>query len=63
MNYVEGNVVVTFNEGQRLMSVLQKFYLGDISLHQEVRVHFDLRTCEAQVFTFVISVEEENNKR
>lgn len=57
MKWIEGNVVVTFYEGQRLMSVLQQLYLCDISLHQQMRVHSHLRACGAQVFAFVISVK------
>lgn len=59
MKQVEGNVAVTFNEGQRLVSVLELLYFGDISLHQQVCVHIDVRMCEAQVLTFVISVQKE----
>lgn len=33
VRHIEGHVAVTCYEGQRLMSVLQQLYLGDISLH------------------------------
>lgn len=58
MKRIEDNVAVTFHEGQGLVGVLQQLYLGDVCLHQEVRVQSHLWAGGAEVLTFVISVRK-----
>lgn len=63
MKHVDGDVAVACDEGQRPMGALEQFYLGDVRLHQEVRVHFHVGILQTQVLTFVISVEKKTRLR